>query len=440
MRRLSNTPSRSAGLGSDIEDVLEEVFDQAGTNQETRKKIGRDIQQRVNNLFLDQQQGIEVTPEQRFQAVLHPLWLGLLFARANRRGKILPEHRLTKYDYRRECLRRSPSFQSDLLHLHKQFPPIFVKQRKSRPFSTFPHWLQKMCVEKTPRLIQSNPQSLSDLKQFRGVAINVIEGLKGWKLMYPENGRKYFTRIGRSVRDWERALRELRLRWPEAGGECFHTGRIRDVTCSWLLVPSFTAFGLREDDTVTGTIAIEEWQKILSAVGTKAKLMIPIYPDTVAEDIDWGIVKKWKAIVYGPTPPRTHEKLLASRLAAYDLYQQLRTFSGVAIGLKISGKKARDYYLHARKDIHGTLPTGTKKARRILDVNPETHIAECAKCKRADRTEDWCHTGKALLRVVEVEEPRFASHDDRISPAPLLTGGGKRIAPKRPSDSLPDEE
>ena len=423
-----------------LDQVVEDLFDLAGTDPDVRKNVQGAIQQRLQNLHIIESSGIKKNTLQDYlQAVLHPLWPVLLFANANRSSRVNLNKPLTKHEYRRECLRRSPALHDDLLRFHQKFPPLFVKANRGVPFSKFPDWLKTICTPRNGRLLLGSPKTLRDLDQLLGMGTELVVLPRGWRILHPYHGNEYFNTIGVNSLDWENHRLTFKQKWPEAAGEWIDSGRLKDLACPWLLLPSFTALKGGESGTMTGSIDPKEWSSTLAVAGRSAKMMIPIYRDTVADDIDWETVKKWKAVVYGPTIPRTREKLLARRLTAYDLYQEFRLFSRLAKVLKIPPKTARDEYLRAHKDIHGTFPRGTKKTRRTSGINPETHITNCSRCNRSDSTDTFCSTGKALMAEVERTDRFLVPYNDQLSYT-SLTGGGRRKAPKPLSDSFPEED
>ena len=219
---------------------------------------------------------------------------------------------------------------------------------------------------------------------------------------------------GLQERDWRESLRVLRQHWPAVGDEVFKTGWLTDAHRPRVLVPNQPF-----DPSL--------WQEQAGRTALSVRLLIPIYPDTVSQDIDWREIKWLQSLAYDRPLPRTHEKVLPTRLKTYDLYRQHRSFKKVSRQMEIPRTTVKHHFMMACRDIIGAVPAGSIKERRAFDFDPQ-HVAQCARCSRADSVEQFCGTGQAFVKQVEIGWPNFIPLNEKISRV-RLTGGGKRKPP-----------
>lgn len=420
-----------------LETLLDRVFDVAGTEDAQKTRIKDQITRNLSSLLAFKQAGGPVEEGELAQAVLGPLWGVLPFCRLNTLQKH-PIPNLSRAEYRNACLHRSPTFQKDLLQFHQEFPPVFRAATQGRKFSSLPSWLRHLLTLKSPNLYVGALASLDDLRKLHSMSAEIELVRHRWERLLPYQGTVYFKALGKTGRTYQRKLNRLKKQWPHVSGEVFTSGDLASGNAfpPLLIPPIQEILGM-----APGQLRINqrEWNRTLIQAGKKAVLMIPIWPHTVETDVNWDQIKKWKEALSSTTSSRTHDTVLGIRLAVYDRYQELRSFAAVGKKLKIPGKQSRDYFLRAYHDIHGERPQGTKKARRIQGLDDLSHVPNCSRCSRADRVEDFCPTGTALVNIVESSSPsRTSSYADSIAPT-SLTGGGRRKTPHLHHDQLDDE-
>ncbi|MCA9469061.1 MAG: hypothetical protein KC643_26955 [Nitrospira sp.] len=415
-------------LPKSIESLLDHIFEVAGTEDELRTKIKNQIIGNLSNLALLSETSGRFEDSEVHKAVLGPLWGVLPFYRLNLL-KRQPNPNLSRAEYRDSCLRRTPKFQTDLLQFHQEFPPIFRPLPQGRKFSTLPPWLRSRLTSQSPNLYVGSLNSLEDLRKLHSMSTEIELDRNRWERLLPYDGSRYFKAIRKQAQSYRRILNQLQERWPDVSGEVFTSGDLSSGNAfPWLLIPPIEEFRTTSPPQIR--VNQKEWNRMLIQAGKKAVLMIPIWPHTVESDLDWDQIRKWKEALSRTPISRTHGNLLGIRLAVYDRYQELCSFAAVEKELKIPRKKVRDHFLRVYHDIHGAPLQGTQKARRIQGVDEQNHVPNCSRCSRADRVEDWCPTGQALLNIAESSTPPGeVPYDDSIIITPL-TGGGRRKIPR----------
>jgi hypothetical protein len=408
-----------------LESLLDQIFDVAGTEDAQRKKIKDQIYRNLSNLLNSKQAGGHVEESELHQALLGPLRLVLPFHRWNtlQKGSNL---NLSRAKYRDACLHRSPKFQKALLQFHQEFPPIFRPAPQGRKFSILPSWLRDRLTSNGPNLYFGSLTSLEDLRKLQSMSAEIELVRHRWERLLPDQGPSYFKALGKQARTYQRKLNRLQQQWPHVRGEVFTSGDLNSGNAfPALLIPPIEEFG----GIAPGQPRINqrEWNRTLIQAGKTAVLMIPIWPHTVESDVNWDQIRRWKVALSSTTIPRTHDTVLGTRLAVYDRYQELRSFAAVGKELKIPKKTVRDHFLRVYQDIHGEPLKGSKKTRRIQGVDDRSHVPNCNRCSRADRIEDFCHTGIALVNIAESSTSYAETYDDNIDYSDYAKG--KRTTP-----------
>jgi hypothetical protein len=349
-----------------------------------------------------------------------------------------PIPNISRAEYRSACLHRSPRFQKALLQFHQAFPPVFRSLPQGRKFSTLPTRLRQRLTFKSSDIYLGSLASLEDLKILQSMNADIEIMRNRWERLLPYQGAPYFKAIGKEARTYQRKLNRLKKQWPHVSGEVFTSGNLTSGNAfPALLIPPLEEVPGGSPQQLR--INQREWNRSLIQAGKKAVLMIPIWPHTVETDVNWAQIRRWKTDLSSTAIPRTHDTVLGTRLAVYDRYQELRSFSAVGKELKIPQKKARDHYLRALYDINGETPKGTTKARRIQGFDVLNHTANCTRCSRADQIEKMCPVAIAYANEEESSAPsRTGQYKDGHAPN-SLAGGGKRKTPRPHHDQLDDE-
>lgn len=293
---------------------------------------------------------------------------------------------LSKAEYRRQCIIRSPQFRKDLLQLHQQFPKLLV-QKKNASVTNHAHThVLDFFSDKGNGIWKANPKTLTDVVTMHSTEITLLARQQRFSVVTPENGEAYFKLLGCPEQKYLQSIKSLMDRWPEVGGEVFETGNLKkDAYHISLIVPDLP-------------FDAGQWQAKVSRVAQKAKIMIPVYPDTREGDIDWSLITRLKAFLYEKPRARIREDTLALRLRVWDEYQEYRSFSAVSKQLRLPKTTVQRHYNAAHKDITGTKPQGKIKERRVSTLEKETHVQECARCQKATTVEQMCPSGQAFTK------------------------------------------
>jgi hypothetical protein len=138
-----------------------------------------------------------------------------------------------------------------------------------------------------------------------------------------------------------------------------------------------------------------------------AKLWIPIYDDTTAEDLDWDGINRARAQLYG-RPRRAQHDQFAKRLVAWD---RLRDglpggMKALADRLRVSPSQGRAILATAWKDIMGgtAFPGIDRALRRVsrrqrsLTEDFHLHLAGCPVCSSGS-SGALCQAGDRILNL-----------------------------------------
>lgn len=110
--------------------------------------------------------------------------------------------------------------------------------------------------------------------------------------------------------------------------------------------------------------------------------------------------------------PKGRRRLTALdfQLAAYDAVEQGRTFSAIsgALGRPLSSVKSA--FLTARRHIFGPAAP-TKREVAYATVDPETHIASCPTCQRAETFEQMCAQARAYAAQDHGSQRELGGYD-----------------------------
>ncbi len=315
------------------------------------------------------------------------------------------QEELTKEKYRRQCLYRCSRFQADVLNFHRSFPPIWVPENENydgTPTVTtlrLPDWLKPLLRKTSKTLYEGYPRTFGDLALLRGLAAELAAAQNGWRILTPEDPERegqYFLISRRDREAYTNDLQSLRQRYPDVSPTFFEAGLLREADRPWILVPNVP-------------FDLGQWQEQVRTAAAGARLFVPIYPHTRAADLDWQTIKGQQALVYGPLS-RTRENVLATRLKVWDTYRQILLFSRVAEKLHLPVSTVKRHYTAACRDIDGAPPTGPTRQRRLAGFNPETHVSECARCRRAETAEGFCPSWHDFVNR------EYVSLRERLSP------------------------
>lgn len=299
---------------------------------------------------------------------------------------------MNKLEYRRECLKRNPTLQRDIVTFHQEFPPVFAWDPKQ--CKQFPEWLKSILEPSgiidafgNPLYI-GKPQKFEDLETLNSIQ---IEGFR--RLMIGEG--KYYEAVEAVKKkkkepykdEYGRALRTLLEKWPKVNESTF-LHAIFEPYRPPVIVSLFNQ----------GKFDKAELKKQFNRIGgkLKVKIWIPIYEDTSLNDLDWKHISMLQELVYG-IKRKSRPDLYERKLKVWDTYQTVKNFSKVSRMLKLPRTTVITLYIVVVKDILGFVPAGTNKEKRAAGIDISSHIATCSRCQNAKTADDFCAVTRAYV-------------------------------------------
>ena len=315
---------------------------------------------------------------------------------------------MNKLEYRRECLKRNPILQRDILTFHQQFPPVFAWDPKQ--CKQFPEWLRSILEPSSiidafgNPLYVGTPQKFEDLKTLNTIQ---IEGFR--RLMIGEG--KYYEAVEAVKKkkkepyedEYGKALRELLTKWPKVDESTFLHGVFEPYRPSVIV----SLFNQNKFDKAE---LKKHFNRIVGKL--KVKIWIPIYEDTSSNDLDWKYISMLQELIYG-VKHKSKPNLYERKLKVWNTYQEVGNYAEVARRLSLPRKTVGDLYASVFKNIMGFPLTGKMRERRVKGIDGKSHFAECQQYKKGE----LCPIGEVLANVDSgyQREKRGLPDDDLLS-------------------------
>jgi len=323
---------------------------------------------------------------------------------------------MTKNEFLLECLKRNPQFLEDITQFLRDFPAVF--QRTGGHVTNLPASLSDLVEALTENVIAVRPQSSGDLDRMQELLTLLGSGLlHGWTRLRWLDG-EYYELLKRTRDDLAERVAAFAQRWPQFPVGLILTGNIRlwrpraaHSLDPWEgmkrlgeCIPEISqAYGRDDFDRAFAEMERQgDRERLYADVGLSmfraAKIWIPIYQDTTAEDLDWAEIARLQSQLYG-RKKRSRSTLYMRYLKAYDLVHagsrpHLREIAKQLVcSLDQAVRAIRKGYEH----VTGAAYPGKRTAR--LQAAPfASHLKGCGKCGSAKGTRGGlCATGDSLL-------------------------------------------
>ncbi len=393
---------------------------------------------------------------------------------AHRTGKPAGTSGITKEEYELQCLLRNPTFQEEVVEyyrsvplLHKILTPQEWKdwiQEKKRHGVSLKSSISPMAREEVDILCSPFVRWYGD-RHFALIPTNRDEFdrfIAAHKALdyrvdgiLPERDQ-YSMVTGIAKQTVNNAQARIQQRYPRVTSfvpttflavlwtEPLRAARPTQVTDPWI---SFLKF-LR--DKYCPSLSLEQVESLLlqtspgimdlinmarlyhtAGLFDTAKIYIPIYEDTRAQDLDFKAIARWQREVYGKKK-RAREDKYNLYLRCYDqLVKDRLSLRKIARREGIDRHTALRAIERAFQDILG-------KRYRKEEVPRESLLDHLKKCSTCSVRENLCPTGESLLnqevRVQPGKELSIGVPSYDLNEVHTTTGGGRRTGRKKRAD------
>lgn len=361
--------------------------------------------------------------------------------------------RLTKQEYQRECLLRNPEFRDWLLRFRQLFPVLFdTRGLPAKAVAGFRGWLSRFpdieLKDYPPHHVALIPKKLGEryaevffliLRWFEVAGLNrlLTPSSRVWRGQNRDsNLKEYCSVLSIDPSDYQK-LRALFMQYfpalsdsawePALGvGTIERQGFVFWDPELWDLVASKAAEAGR-------SLLWSEARSFFDPF-RHAKLYVPIYPDTRAEDLDWREIARAQEVAYeAKKRSRAREDKYQTYLAVYDLRLENKSFREIARRLGLSLDQVQRAFQKAYRDIQGRVPK--KGAARS---SFEEHIKTCSAYKAGELCDECNRLLNAEVGTATEYKERQV-HGGVAIPLPKPARGGKHIRKKQPAFSDENE-